>query len=298
MIFLTGATGYVGSHLVARFLAQGKRVRCLVIPGDPLEPRPSPGLEVVRGDVADLSSFEAHGDGVTAIVHAAALMLPNPAERIRRVNVEGTRNVIDFARKWGVGRIVYLSAVSAVYREKNSYGLSKAEAERLVMESGLDYTILRPTMIYGVGGGLHFAKLVALLRKIPLVIPIVGSGGARLQPVWIGDVVAAIEAVLQEPRAVGRAYGVSGATVVRFDQLVDLILAESGQRKLKLRVPLGLCQMGARVLTAVLPAGFFSPEAILGLSQDADLDHRELSEECGWSPLALEVGLKRALGKA
>lgn len=298
MIFLTGATGFVGSHLVARLLSQGERVRCLVMPGDPLEPKAAPGLEVVHGDVVELPSFEAHGDGVTAIVHAAALMLPNPPERIRQVNIEGTRSVLGFASKWGIRRLVYLSAVSAVYRQKNSYGLSKAEAERLVVESGLDYTILRPTMIYGKGGGLHFAKLVALLRKIPLVIPIVGSGGARLQPVWIGDVVAAIEAVLQEPRAVGRAYGVSGASVVRFDQLVDLILAESGQRKLKLRVPLGLCQLGARVVTAVLPAGFFSPEAILGLSQDADLDHRALSEDCNWSPVAIEAGLRKALGNA
>ena len=151
-----------------------------------------------------------------AVVHAASAMLPNPPALIQRVNVEGTRNMLAFAERAGATRFVYLSAVSAVYARLNSYGRSKAEAERLVRESGLPHTILRPTMVYGPGGGLHFAKLVAVAEKIPLIFPVLGSGTARLQPVWIDDVVDAIMLVLDEPRAHGRTYNLSGATALPF----------------------------------------------------------------------------------
>lgn len=295
MIFLTGATGYVGSHLVRRLVGTGVGVRALVLPSDPGETFLRYPVEVVRGDVTDLTSFEAHGEGVDAIVHLAALMLPALPTRIHHVNVGGTDALLRFAARRGIGRFVYVSAVSAVYPEKNSYGRSKAEAEKLVTGSGLDYTILRPTMIYGVDGGLHFQKLVRLLRRIPLVFPIVGSGRARLQPVYIDDVVAAIETVVAHPRARGKTYNVSGATVVRFEALVDMILTEIGLRRLKVRVPASLCTMVARGVATLFPASFLSPEAILGLSQDAALDHGEFQRDLGYSPLPLEVGLKLAL---
>jgi NADH dehydrogenase len=298
VIFLTGGSGYVGQRLLARLAARGERVRCLVLPGDPVDLAARFPVEVVRGDLLDAASLETAGEGVTAVVHGAALMLPNAKERIRAVNVDGTANLLQAVRAWGARRFVYMSAVSAVYKAVNSYGRSKADAERLVRESGLDYTILRPTMVYGEGGGLHFAKLVGTLRKLPLVVPIVGSGGARLQPVWVEDLVTAIETVLASPRAVGRAYNVSGATVVRFDEFLDLIFAMTGLRRVKLRVPLWLCKAGAHTLAAVLPSSFVSPEAILGLSQNADLDFSEFRDECGYQPVTLDVGLRKAFGRA
>src|SRR4029450_5689066 len=125
--------------------------------------------------------------------------------------------------------------------------------------AGLDHTILRPTMIYGPGGGLHFQKLVGLVRRAPLVFPVVGGGRAWLQPVYIDDVVDAIEAVLRNPRAVGKTYNVSGATVVRFSDLVDGILAETRLFRLKVPVPAALCTAIARVVAAGGPSSVRGP---------------------------------------
>lgn len=295
MIFLTGATGYVGRHVLERLRTRGTPVRCLVLPGDPVDPAGA-GVEVVRADLLDAAALVPLGAGAAAVVHAAALMLPNRADRIHAVNVEGTRNLLAAARHWGAPRFVYLSAVSAVYAEKNSYGRSKAEAERLVTESGLDFTILRPTMVYGPDGGLHFAQLVRLLRRIPLVTPILGTGAACLQPVWIGDVVDAVERALDNPRAARRTYGVSGATVVRFDELCRRICAEAGLRRVQFRIPLGPLKLAAR-LAARLPGSFLTPESLSGLSQDATLDHTSFQAECGYAPLDIDAGLRRALGR-
>lgn len=296
MLFLTGASGYVGMRVGAHLAGRGRRLRSLVLPGDPVDPAGAFPTEVVRGDVTRPDTFAACGEGITAVVHAAAAMPPAAPALMREVNVGGTANVLDCARRWKVRRFVYLSAVSAVYVDKTAYGASKAEAEALVARSGLDYTILRLTMVYGPDGGLHFRKLVSLLHRVPLVSPVPGPGTARLQPVFIGDVVQAVDVALASPMARGKAYNVSGGTVVRFRDLIDRILAAEGLRRRRLHVPLALCRAGAAVLSLAVPPSFFSPEALLGLSQDADLDHSQFREECGYSPLSLDEGLARALG--
>lgn len=293
MIFLTGATGYVGSRLLGRLRARNVNVRCLVLPGDPIDPAESWPVEVVHGDLTDLQSFISCGRGISTVVHCAALMLPNPAAAIERVNVGGTRNLIEFAQHWRIERFVHLSAVAATYPRKNVYGRSKSEGERLLSESALAYTVLRPTMIYGDGGGLHFAKLVATIRTVPLIFPIVGSGNALLQPVWIEDMLSAIELALCHPHAARRCYGVSGARVGTFNRLAELIMEAIGGRRLKLHLPAAPCVGFARLVKQVAPNSFFTPDALLGLSQDAALDHGDFARECGYKPVSLEEGLRR-----
>ena len=297
VVLVTGATGYVGQALLRRLVEASFRVRCLVLPDDPVDLKAALPVEVVRGDLTRAETLSEHGAGVGAIVHAASAMLPNPPALIQRVNVEGTRNMVTLARRCGAKRFVYLSAVSAAYSRLNSYGRSKVEAERLVRESGLAYTILRPTMVYGPGGGLHFAKLVAVARKIPLVFPVLGSGTARLQPVWIDDVVTAIMLVLDDPRAYGRTYNLSGATALSFGELVDAIVRAQGRRRIRLHLPLWMCQLAARTLGPVLgPHSFLSTDALLGLNEDATLDHGELTRDFGFRPRTLESGLADLFG--
>lgn len=296
MILLTGATGYIGMRLGARLAATGERLRCLVLPEDPVDPGRVFAADMVRGDVTRLDSFLSYGEGVTAVVHAAAVMPPAAPDLMHEVNVRGSANVIAFAQRWKVPRIVYLSAVSAAYAMKNAYGSSKAEAERLVRESGLDYTILRLTMVYGPAGGLHFQKLVSLLTRVPLLCPVPGPGTARLQPVFVEDVVHAVELALRSSAAGGKTYNVSGGTVLRLRDLIDQIATIQGLRRRRLHIPLALCRVAASGLALVLPPSFFSPDALLGLTQDADLDHSQFGQECGYAPLSLEDGFARTFG--
>ncbi len=176
IVLLTGATGYLGERLLPRLVAAGRKVRCLVLPSDEKDPSRLHPCEVVRGDLSETKRLGSLLEGVDTILHSAALMPPNDPERIRAVNVGGTAALVDKARAEGVRRFIYLSAVSAVYPIKNAYGRSKAEAEALVAASGLEFTILRLTMLYGEGGGLHFAELVRLHGKDPAGLP---GPGAR-----------------------------------------------------------------------------------------------------------------------
>lgn len=237
-------------------------------------------------------------EGVDTVLHCAALMPPNDSEQIRAVNVGGTAALLEEARAKGVRRFVYLSAVSATYQIKNAYGQSKAEAEALVAASGLDFTILRLTMIYGEGGGLHFAKLVGLMEKIPLVFPVLGPGRARLQPVYVDDAARAVEIALGSPAAVGRTLDVSGGSIVTFNELVDAVAAAMGRRRIRLHAPLWLCRIAAATAERLTPGSFLSRDAIVGLTQDATLDHAELLREFGWRPLELASGLALYFGSA
>jgi NADH dehydrogenase len=297
VIFLTGATGFIGRHLLARLGARGARVRCLVPPEETLNGH-LVGAEVVRGDVTSWESLHAAVAPVDTVVHAAALMLPNEAQRIRHVNVEGTRTAVRFAQACGARRIVYFSAVSATYRTRNVYGESKLEAEALIAGCGIPYTILRPTMVYGRDGGLHFQQLARLVRIAPGALPILGSGRARLQPVWIEDVVRAVELVLDHPAAEGRIYGVAGATVVTFNEYVDRIAAALGRRSpVKIHLPLGLCEALGRAAEMLVGPNFFSPAALRGINEDATLDIQPFQDDCGYAPVTLEAGLNSALAR-
>jgi len=295
VIFLTGVSGYVGRRVARRLAASGQRVRGLV-PAEEELPADLPGIDLVRGDILEPATLEPHGAGVTAVVHAAAAMLPNPAETIRSVNIDGTRNVLGAARHWGVQRFVYVSAVSAAYPHKNCYGQSKVEAEALVAASGLPWVILRPTIVYGEGGGLHFARLVALVRSVPGLFPVFGPGTAKLQPVHVEDVASAVEIALTHAAATGGTWGVAGATVVTFDELVTRIASALGVARKLVHVPLPLAMAAATLAVRVSPSFFLTPEALLGLNQDANLDFEPFAEACGYRPRTLDDGLAAGLG--
>jgi nucleoside-diphosphate-sugar epimerase len=294
MVFVTGATGYIGRALVAHLTRSGARVRCLVLPGDPLEPASSDLVEVVHGDVTSPNELAGSQNDTRTVVHAAAVMPPAPAGRIRHVNVDGTRHLIEQVKRWDLQRFIYISAVSATYRVKNAYGASKLVAEELVRESGLPFTILRPTMVYGPGGGLHFQTLVDLTRRLPVLLPVIGPGTQRLAPVALDDVVRAIDLVRNHPAAVGKTYGVAGGTVVTFNELLDHILAAGGRTRIKFHVPVRLCMGLAKVVQRISSDSFFTVDALTGITQDATLDWTELHRDCGYSPVSLSTGLDRA----
>jgi NADH dehydrogenase len=129
-------------------------------------------------------------------------------------------------------------------------------------------------------------------------VPGARAGTARLQPVFVEDVVKAVGLALRSPAAVGKTYNVSGGTVLRLRDLIDRIVAAQGLRRHRLHVPLALCRLAASSLAVVLPPSFFSPDALLGLTQDAELDHSQFGQECGYVPLSLEEGFARTFGRS
>jgi len=236
-LFLTGGSGFIGTALREQIEGEAWELRgVLRDPGNS-----NAGAGFVPGDLLDPDSYRDALRGAEVVVHLAAFTGKASPEEHRKINVEGTRKLIAACKQAGVTRFLHVSTIAAGYADKShyAYAQSKAEAERLVRESGLDFTILRPTVVLGPDSPI-WATLgkIAGLPVIPLPQ---GKVPVSLQPVLVDDVARAITLVLEEGRFDGDTLDVGGADPEQFDHfLQEVRRAITGKRAPVVTVPLGL----------------------------------------------------------
>jgi nucleoside-diphosphate-sugar epimerase len=230
-VLLTGATGFVGRHVARALVARGHFVSCLVRLGSerrlPLPDRAR--SERVSGDLTDEESLLRKPLGCAAVVHLAGIAreLPGSGQTFQRVNVDGVRNLLASCLESGVERVVHVSALGAGAAGADPLLRSKAAGEEVVRSYPIPWTILRPSLVYGPGGGV-FRALVRLTAGAPLFpVPVV-AGEATLAPIWVADLAAAIAASLERPAAVGRTLDAPGPEAVTVAELVEAIAAARG----------------------------------------------------------------------
>ena len=189
MVLLTGATGFVGSHLLRHLQAAGHQVRCLARPGPKADVLKQTGAEVAHGDILEPTTLPAALEGIEQLIHLVGIIIERGRQTFVRVHHEGTRNLVAAARQGGVKRIVHMSALGArPDAGATPYNRTKAAAEQAVIQGGIPYVILRPSIIFGPRD-VFVTQMTGLIRPwfIP-VIHIAGSGRYPLQPVFIDNV--------------------------------------------------------------------------------------------------------------
>jgi nucleoside-diphosphate-sugar epimerase len=296
-VLVTGAAGVLGSRLVHRLAGAGWQVRGLVMPGDPLRARIAGVAEIVEGDLQDPASLARATAGVELVYHLAAVILsPDPAV-FARVNRDGTGHVVDAAVAAGVRHLVYVSSASVVYPRRTRYAESKLQAEAIVKRAtGLQHTIVRPTLVYDEAGGQEFRIFLDYLRRYP-VVPFIGPGRARKRPVFSGDVVEGLFAIAGNERALGKTYNLSGAEAVPIAELARLMLRHHGLEKPFVHLPVLLCKAIASGMAAVLRDPPLNHYTISGLTNDADLDPAEAMRDLGYRPLGVRAGFARCFSQ-
>jgi predicted dehydrogenase/nucleoside-diphosphate-sugar epimerase len=293
-IFVTGASGFIGAHLVSALIEAGYEVVALVRPTSDTARLRQSAAQLLVGDITDLASLSEGLAGCRAAVHlAAATGIPDRQES-RRVTVGGTQNLIAACKEQGVERIIAMSTITAGREQVGAYGETKREADSLLLASNLAVTILRPSLVYGPGAAGLFGKMVDYVEKLPAV-PVIGSGNYALQPVYVADVAQAVVRCLERPETAGKIYDLVGPDDVTFNQFIDLILAEMGQRKPKAHLPVGLCLLGARALALVMPRPPISVDNIIGMNQETPYDREPAGRDLGFAPLDLRRGLQATL---
>ena len=255
MILITGATGYIGSHLVQRLVAMNERPRCLVRRASAIGGLPASAVDVVYGDITDPGSLRAALTGVDRVVHLAAVTanIKETAQvSYHKINVQGTRNLIEAARAAGVARVVMLSGIGAQPGAEGSWIRTRWEGEEVVRHGGVPYTIIQPSVLFGGKRAEFFAAQARVLRQSP-VAPNLGNGRFKFQPIWVEDVCTCILKALDDPVLTDTTVAVGGPEIFTYEGLLDLIMDTMGKRKPKVRAPLGLMRLNAAVAQALLP---------------------------------------------
>jgi len=288
-VLVAGGTGYVGAEVVASLASAGHSLRVLVHTSGPALPE---AAEAVRGDVTDAASLEAAAAGCDAVVNLVAI-LDGADAAFEAINAGGPRNVVAAANAHGIRRIVHMSAlgVSAEHAPLTRYWGSKYAGKQAVISSGLDWTVLEPSFVFGRGGGA--LKAFESLIRMPLA-PVIGDGRYRHQPVWAGDVATAFVRALERPETAGQVIPLGGPQVFTFDELLDELARVTGRApKRKLHVPVGLMKAQAGLLQHFPPPLKVTREQIVMLVAGTEGDLGPMRSDLRIEPASLHEAYTR-----
>jgi uncharacterized protein YbjT (DUF2867 family) len=287
MLLITGATGYIGSHLVARLVAQGEHPRCLVRDRKRAAALlPVEKVELVQGETIKPETLEEAVRGVDTIVHAAFMTADrkqSPGNSYEETNVFGTLNLMRAAKAAGVKRVIEISGLGTKPDRRGTYMQGRFLAEKIAMESRLDWTIIRPSVLFGPDA--PFIKgLTDLLRTAP-VVPLIGGGKMLFQPIYVEDVVTVITKVLAEPeKSSHKIYTIGGPDYYSFQEIFALLTDAMHIKRPEVFVPRPLVGLGAAMMELVLPKPPLTKAAMTLFSFDNITDKESVERDFGFTP--------------
>jgi uncharacterized protein YbjT (DUF2867 family) len=278
-VLVTGATGFTGSRVVPLLLNSGYQVRALTRATSDRSSLADMDVEWATGDLADTASFTAALRGVDALVNIASLGF-GYAEAIVRA-----------AKEAGVKRGLFIST-TAIFTQLNAGSKSiRLAAEEAIQASGLDYTILRPTMIYGSPRDRNMWRLIRLLRITP-IMPIFGDGESLQQPIFVDDVAQAVLLALQNDVTIGMSYNIAGKAPLTYNQVIDTVASALDKRVWKLHLPYMPIVRALQFTERMRLRLPIKAEQVLRLNEDKAFSYEEAQRDFGFSSRSFEEGIQ------
>ena len=314
---VTGATGFVGSHIAERLVKEGEEVLALVRKTSNTGFLSGIGVKFAYGDINDLESVRKAMRGIDIVYHSAALADEwiSPKEAYR-VNVEGTKNLLDAAREAGVKRFVFISSLAVLgmkdhhgtpadspyYKTGDSYIDTKIDSERLVMDYyekyGLPVTVVRPGFVFGPRDNKLIPRLSERLGKKQFMF--VGSGKNKINAVYVENLTDAIISAARSEKSVGQKYNVTNDSGMTLEDLVFKIVDIWKFDTPKKHIPKFMAYLVCNVLTAMARLAkakeppYITKTRIKFLSLNLDFDIKKTKDDLGYDPhISIEEGLRR-----
>ena len=255
MILITGASGYVGSHLTHRLVESGKPVRAMVrsqINAEKEKRLRGLDIEWVEADVAKPETLDKAMRGTSAVIHTVAIAVEKGRGTYEKINFQGTRNVVDAARKAGVSRFIYISQLGASANLPYRFLASKGKGEDYVVASDLKWTVFKPAVVWGPEDEFanSFARLIPLT---PFIFPIVGDEKSLFQPVWVEDVAASVEKAVEDPSTVGGAFELGGPEILTLEEIERRTLKALGKHRFLIPFPMPILRIFVAIMEKVMP---------------------------------------------
>lgn len=256
MIVVTGASGYIGSHVTRRLAESGKPVRAMVYNRQRAEAEgrlQGLGVEWVQGDVTRPETLAPVMQGAEAVIHTVAVAIEKGGRTYETFNYQGTVNIVDAAKAAGARRFLNLSQLGANSQLPFRFLASKGKAQEYVAASGLDWTSFHPSAIWGPQDEFanSFARLIPLT---PFIFPIVGDEKSLFELVWVGDVVTAIVKSLDDSTTIGQSYELGGPEILTLQEIERRTMQAIGARRWMIPFPMPVLSLFVALMEMLLPA--------------------------------------------
>jgi uncharacterized protein YbjT (DUF2867 family) len=273
LVTVFGGSGFVGSQAVRALTKRGWRVRVAVRrPNLAVELKPAGDvgqIQLVRCDVNSPDDVAAALQGADACVNLIGILYESGRRTFKAMHEDAARRIAEAARAAGVGRFVQVSAIGADANALSDYARTKAAAEAAVRAVYPEAVILRPSVVFGPGD--DFLNRFAAMATMAPALPLVGGGQTKFQPVYVGDVAEAIGMAVTDLAPAGRTFELGGPAIQTFEDLLKLVLRETGRRRALLPIPFPLARLIGWVAQNSARVGIapvLTLDQVLGLQSD------------------------------
>lgn len=266
-IFISGGTGFIGSHSVRRLIDAGHFVRLLSLrKPEQGTHAPAEQLEYAAGDILNPQSLQGKMEGCDVAVNFVGIIVEVGEATFERIHVQGLQNLLAEARRAGIRRFVHISALGTSDKPASEYFRTKWKAEQLIKDSGVPYVILRPSLVFGPED--KFFNMLRPMLNIPF-IPVAGDGKTKFQPIYVEDVASCIVRSVDDEKPLNGTWEIGGPKQFTFDGMLDLMTEVLGKaHRVKFHVPMSLMMQIARMAEALLKKPFVTRDQLKMLSQD------------------------------
>jgi uncharacterized protein YbjT (DUF2867 family) len=293
MIVVTGATGFVGRNLVKELVREGVEVRCVVRRTSAVGFLEDLGVNLVYGDITDKESLLEAVKGAEKCISLVGILFERSNANFQSIHVNGVANLVHACKEKGVKDFIHVSALGTRSDAQSVYHRTKWEAEELIRGSSLNYTIFRPSVIFGKED--NFTNLFAGFIKLLPVVNIPGSGNNLMQPVLVKDLVKALAMAVSDSRYRGAVYEIGGADKLTFNEIIDTLCKVLGKWRLKVHIPVVLLKPGALLMEAFFPHPLITRDQLLMLQEDNVTDKNALKDVFHIEPVPFEEGIRSYL---
>ena len=291
VVTVFGASGFIGRYVVGEIVKIGARVRAAIRRPDNasfLKPMGDVGqVTPISANIRDDASVAAAVDGADVVINLVGILFPGGKQTFNALQADGAQRVAMAAKAAGAERLVQMSAIGADAESESVYASTKGIGEQLVQDAFPGASIVRPSIVFGPEDDF-FNKFAAIARLAP-ALPLIGGGHTKFQPVYVGDVAAAVAAICANPKTAGATFEVGGPQVYSFRQLMEILLAEIDRKRLLAPLPFPIAKLQAALLE-LSPIPILTRDQVRLLQQDNVLSGDFLGlEDLGIDATALEA---------
>lgn len=280
-VLVVGATGFLGTKLIPELIKKYD-VTCMIRKKDSnkllnLKNK----IKITTGDMLNKESVERSLKKIEVVIHLATPHVKGKNE----FNFIGSKNIVESCKKFNVKKIIFISSMAVKRKKLDEYGKIKLRIEKLIENSGLNYVIIRPSMIYDEN---NLSLIGTSIKSFPFIIPVIGNGNYKLNPVYINDVVKTICKVTDNEKSLNKIYDIAGPEKLSFNEIINICKKQFKIKKIIIRIPIIVCLFIFKLIPII------SIETIRGINEDTNADTIELEKDTGIKLTNFREGIKNA----